>query len=147
MAWLAGLSPLPIVLKGITRAEDAVLAHEHGAAGIIVSNHGGQGLAHAVPVAEALPAIVDATQGNVEVLVDGGIRSGLDVLRALALGARAVLVARPILWGLTVAGPQGVEGVVTSLRDEFDTSMALTGCTAIEDIDDAVFLPRRNPQP
>lgn len=142
LAWLAGLSSLPILLKGIVRPEDAILARDHGASGVIVSNHGGQGLVDCLPAAEALPAVVEAVRGEIDVLVDGGIRHGSDILRALALGAQAVLVARPALWGLTVGGAEGVHQVLAALQNELEKVMALTGAACIADIDSSVLALR-----
>jgi isopentenyl diphosphate isomerase/L-lactate dehydrogenase-like FMN-dependent dehydrogenase len=125
---LVAESPLPILVKGILTAEDALLAVEHGAGGVIVSNHGGRQLDCAVTTAEALPEIVDAIGGRVPVLVDGGIRRGTDVAVALALGADAVLVGRPPLWGLAAGGASGAEGVLELLRSELERALALCGC-------------------
>lgn len=141
LEWLRGLSDLPLILKGIIRPEDAVLAREHGAAAVVVSNHAGQALRNSMPVAHALPAIVDALQGGVEVLADSGIRTGSDVLRALALGADAVLIGRPTLWGLTVGGAEGVERVLGILRDELAECMAITGAARTSDIDRSILAP------
>jgi len=137
--WLRGLSDLPLILKGVIRAEDALLARDHGAAAVIVSNHGGQGLRSSQPVAHALPAIVDAVGTELEVYADSGIRSGADVLRALALGARSVLVGRPTLWGLATGGAGGVEQVLRILRAELAEVMAITGAARIEQIDGSVL--------
>jgi isopentenyl diphosphate isomerase/L-lactate dehydrogenase-like FMN-dependent dehydrogenase len=133
--WLRGLTRLPIVVKGILTAEDARLAVEHGAAGIIVSNHGGRQLDGAISTCEALPEVAEAAVGRAEVFVDGGIRRGSDVLKALALGARAALIGRPYLWGLAVGGEQGVRAVLEILRGELDLSMALAGRPTIDEID------------
>jgi isopentenyl diphosphate isomerase/L-lactate dehydrogenase-like FMN-dependent dehydrogenase len=141
LEWLRGLSDLPLILKGIIRPEDAVLARDHGAAAVIVSNHAGQGLRYSMPVAHALPAIVDAVGGDLEVLADSGIRTGWDVLRALALGARAVLIGRPTLWGLAVGGAEGVERVIRILRDELAEAMTITGAARVSDVDAAVLAP------
>ena len=141
LEWLRGLSDLPLILKGIIRPEDAVLAREHGAAAVIVSNHAGQGLRYSMPVAHALPAVVDAVEGDLEVFADSGIRSGADVLRALALGARAVLIGRPTLWGLAVGGADGVERVIGILRDELAEVMAITGAARLSDVDSSVLAP------
>jgi len=141
LEWLQGLSSLPLILKGIIRVDDAVLAREHGAAAVIVSNHAGQGLRYSMPVAYALPAIVDAVRDDLEVYADSGIRSGWDVLRALALGAKAVLIGRPTLWGLTVGGADGVERVIRILRDELAEAMAFTGAARTTDIDQSVLAP------
>ncbi|MGA7936665.1 MAG: alpha-hydroxy acid oxidase [Kovacikia sp.] len=138
LEWLQSLSPLPLVLKGILRGDDAVRAVEYGAQGIIVSNHGGRQLDGAISSIEALPEIVAAVNGRAEVLVDGGIRRGTDVLKALALGANAVLVGRPILWGLAVAGSAGVQHVLEILQNEFDLAMALSGCASLQDIDSSL---------
>jgi len=135
IAWLRSLTSLPIVLKGILTAEDATLAVEHGVAGIIVSNHGGRQLDSTVGTLEALPDIVAAVQGRVEVFMDGGIRRGTDVLKALALGAKAVLIGRSILWGLALGGSDGVQRVLEHLRGELELAMALTGRTAIAQVD------------
>jgi 4-hydroxymandelate oxidase len=135
LEWLQSLSPLPLVVKGILRSDDAVRAIEHGAKGIIVSNHGGRQLDGAIAAIDALPEIVQAVESRAEILVDGGIRRGTDVLKALALGAKAVLVGRPILWGLTVAGSAGVQHVLEILQSEFDVAMALSGCARLQDID------------
>ncbi len=132
--WLRSLSPLPLVIKGILRDDDALRAVEHGANGIIVSNHGGRQLDGAIATINALGEIVTAVGGQAEVLMDGGIRRGTDILKALALGAKAVLVGRPILWGLAVAGSQGVQHIIELLRDELDLAMALTGCATLQDI-------------
>lgn len=132
--WLRGLSRLPIVVKGILTAEDARLAVQHSAAGIVVSNHGGRQLDGATATCDSLPEVVDAVAGQAEVFVDGGIRRGTDVLKALALGARAVLIGRPYLWGLAVDGEAGVRGVLELLRREFGVSMALAGCPKISAI-------------
>ena len=123
-------APLPVLVKGIHCGEDARLACDHGAAGIIVSNHGGRQLDNVAPTAEVLREVVEAVGGRVEVLVDGGIRRGSDVAAALALGAAAVLVGRPPLWGLTVAGQAGAEHVLELLRRELEIALALLGVTA-----------------
>jgi len=137
--WLRSLSPLPLVIKGILRGDDAVRAVEHGANGIIVSNHGGRQLDGAIATIDALGEIVTAVRNQAEVFMDGGIRRGTDILKALALGAKAVLVGRPILWGLSVAGSQGVQHIIELLRDELDLAMALTGCATLQDIDSSLI--------
>jgi isopentenyl diphosphate isomerase/L-lactate dehydrogenase-like FMN-dependent dehydrogenase len=128
VAELAAESRLPILVKGILTAEDAQLAVEHGAGGVIVSNHGGRQLDCALATADALPEVVDAVGGRVPVLVDGGIRRGTDVAVALALGADAVLVGRPPLWGLAAGGAAGAERVLELLRAELERTLALCGC-------------------
>ncbi|MBU7581752.1 MAG: alpha-hydroxy-acid oxidizing protein [Nostoc sp. TH1S01] len=135
LEWLQSLSPLPLVLKGILRSDDAVRAVEHGAKAIVVSNHGGRQLDGAIASLDALAEIVAAVDGQIEVLVDGGIRRGTDILKALALGAKAVLIGRPALWGLAVAGQIGVSQIISLLEDELSVAMALSGCTSIKDID------------
>ncbi|MFD0819653.1 alpha-hydroxy acid oxidase, partial [Micromonospora zhanjiangensis] len=129
--WLRGITSLPIVLKGILHPADAVRAAERGVDAIIVSNHGGRQLDAAVTGIDALPAVVDAVGDRLPVLVDGGIRRGTDVLTALALGASAVAVGRPVLWGLAVAGADGVRQVLELLRDELDRAMALCGADRV----------------
>lgn len=135
LGWLAQLSSLPLLLKGIIRPEDALLAHQHGVAGLSFLTTG----VKASPMPCRRPLIVDVTQGRLEVFVDGGIRCGADVLRALTLGAQAVLVAGPTLWGLTVGGADGVQRVLTALRDELETVMAITGASRISEIDRSVL--------
>src|SRR5207247_2027514 len=127
LEWIAGHGA-PIVLKGVLTAEDARLAVEHGAAAVVVSNHGGRQLDGVSASIDALPEIVEAIGGRAEVLLDGGVRRGIDVLRALALGARATLVGRAAIWGLAVAGEQGVTDVLGLLRDEVELGLALLGC-------------------
>jgi isopentenyl diphosphate isomerase/L-lactate dehydrogenase-like FMN-dependent dehydrogenase len=134
LAWLRSLTSLPIVLKGIQTAEDASLAVEHGMNAIMVSNHGGRQLDGVPATLEVLPEIVDAVRGRCEVYLDGGIRRGTDVFKALALGARAVGVGRPILWGLAVNGANGVADVLTMLRAELEQTMALVGCPALSNL-------------
>ena len=130
LGWLRGLSPLPLVLKGVLRPDDARHAADEGAAAVVVSNHGGRQLDGAVASLDALPAVVAAAGDRLEVLMDGGIRRGTDVLIALALGARAVLLGRPVLWGLAVDGEAGAARVLALLRDEVDLALALAGCTS-----------------
>jgi 4-hydroxymandelate oxidase len=126
--WLRSVTRLPVLLKGILTAEDARLALDHGAQGIIVSNHGGRQLDGAIATMDALPGIVDAVAHAVPVLVDGGVRRGGDVLKALAVGAAAVLIGRAYLWGLAADGQRGVARVLALLRDELELVMALSGC-------------------
>jgi isopentenyl diphosphate isomerase/L-lactate dehydrogenase-like FMN-dependent dehydrogenase len=136
--WLHAESGLPLLVKGILTAEDAHLAVEHGVSGIIVSNHGGRQLDGAVTSIEALPEVVDAVAGRCEVYLDGGIRRGTDILKALALGARAVLVGRPILWGLAVDGAAGVQQILSILHTELERAMKLAGCPTIARINRAL---------
>jgi isopentenyl diphosphate isomerase/L-lactate dehydrogenase-like FMN-dependent dehydrogenase len=136
---------LPVLVKGILTAEDARLAVEHGAAGVIVSNHGGRQLDGVPATLDVLPEVVDAVGGRVEVLIDGGIRRGTDVLVALALGARAVLVGRPALWGLAVGGEQGARRVLEILRGELELALALCGCPAPAAVAREHVAPRPDP--
>jgi isopentenyl diphosphate isomerase/L-lactate dehydrogenase-like FMN-dependent dehydrogenase len=128
-------STLPVIVKGILTADDARLAVEHGAAGVIVSNHGGRQLDTTLAGADALPAIADAVGGAIDVLVDGGVRRGTDVVKALALGARAVLIGRPVLWGLAVDGAAGVQQVIELLLTEFRAALTLAGAPRAADVD------------
>ena len=133
--WLRDISGLPVVVKGVLRGDDADLAVQAGAAGVIVSNHGGRQLDTVVPTAVALPEVVAAVGANVPVLVDGGLRNGTDIVKALAMGASAVLVGRPLLWALVVDGPAGVTGLLEQLREEIARSMALAGVATIGQLD------------
>jgi len=134
IAWLQAQTRLPILLKGVLHPEDAREAVRMGAAGVIVSNHGGRTLDTAAPTAKVLPRIAEAVAGAVPVLVDGGIRRGTDVLKAVALGASAVLVGRPVVFALANAGAVGVAHVLRLLRDELEIAMALCGCATLADI-------------
>ena len=134
LEWIASEGRLPVVLKGVVTAEDAELAVEHGAAAIVVSNHGGRQLDGAPATLDALPEVVDAVAGRVEVYLDGGIRRGTDVAKAIALGARAVLVGRAPVFGLAVAGADGVRHVLELLRDELALALSLLGCTSPEQL-------------
>ncbi|HEX6484621.1 MAG TPA: alpha-hydroxy acid oxidase [Ktedonobacteraceae bacterium] len=136
--WLRSITSLPILIKGILTAGDATLSLEHGTSGIIVSNHGGRQLDGAVTSIEALPEIVEAVAGRCEVYMDGGIRRGTDIFKALALGARAVLVGRPVLWGLAVDGACGVQQVLEILHSELERAMKLTGCPTLASINRAL---------
>jgi 4-hydroxymandelate oxidase len=132
--WLHSLTSLPIIIKGILTAEDAVKAVEHEVDGIIVSNHGGRQLDSVPASIEALPEVVEAVDGRCEIYLDGGIRRGTDILKALALGARSILVGRPILWGLAADGTEGVSHVLELLRAELELAMALAGCPTLASI-------------
>jgi lactate 2-monooxygenase len=137
--WLRGTTSLPIVLKGILHPDDAREARERGVDGIVVSNHGGRQIDGAIASLDALPPIVDAVGGEMSVLLDSGIRSGADVFKALALGADAVLIGRPYLWGLALDGHNGVETVLRSLLAELDLTMALSGFTRTAEIETGVL--------
>ncbi|KAI8520589.1 Hydroxyacid oxidase 2 [Branchiostoma belcheri] len=133
--WLSSITNLPIILKGVMTAEDAGIALDHpGVKGILVSNHGGRQLDGVPATIEVLPEIVAAVGGRLEVYLDGGVRTGTDVLKALALGARAVFVGRPAIWGLAYNGEDGVTEVLKILRNELDLAMALSGCRCLAEI-------------
>ena len=134
IGWLAERSGLPVVVKGVLRGDDALACVEAGAVGVVVSNHGGRQLDGVVATADALAEVVAAVGDRVEVYVDGGVRRGTDVLKALALGARAVLVGRPVLWGLTMGGAHGVERVLSGLAGELQLAMALCGAVGVDDL-------------
>jgi isopentenyl diphosphate isomerase/L-lactate dehydrogenase-like FMN-dependent dehydrogenase len=134
LEWIASESGMPLLLKGILTREDATLAIEHGVAAIIVSNHGGRQLDGVAASLDALPEVVEAVAGRCEVYVDGGIRRGTDVLKALALGARATLVGRAVASGLAVGGEAGVLDVLTMLHDELELGLALLGCTSPDEV-------------
>eukprot|EP00184_Porphyridium_aerugineum_P006955 CAMPEP_0184693674 /NCGR_PEP_ID=MMETSP0313-20130426/1843_1 /TAXON_ID=2792 /ORGANISM="Porphyridium aerugineum, Strain SAG 1380-2" /LENGTH=405 /DNA_ID=CAMNT_0027151813 /DNA_START=112 /DNA_END=1329 /DNA_ORIENTATION=+ len=134
VAWLKQNTRLPILAKGIETAEDTLLAMEAGCAGIIVSNHGARQLDGVISTIDALEEVVQATRGRIPVFVDSGVRRGTDIVKALALGASAAMIGRPYLWGLSVAGQQGVEHVIQMLRNEFALAMALCGCVKVSDI-------------
>ncbi len=135
LAWLRSLTPLPLILKGILTPEDALLAVEQGVDGIIVSNHGGRQLDGVTASIEVLPEIAAAVSKRCEFYLDGGIRRGTDILKALALGARAVLIGRPALWGLAAKGAEGVYRVLEMLRAELELAMALAGCPTLDRVD------------
>jgi isopentenyl diphosphate isomerase/L-lactate dehydrogenase-like FMN-dependent dehydrogenase len=139
--WLCHSTRLPVVIKGACRADDARRAGEHGAKAVVVSNHGGRQLDTAPATSEVLPYVVDAAADLCEVYVDGGVRRGSDVLKAIALGARAVLVGRPILWGLCSGGEQGAARVLEILKRELDEAMLLCGCSKLSQIDGSLLRP------
>lgn len=139
--WLCGCTRLPVVVKGVCRGDDAKKCVEHGAKALVVSNHGGRQLDTAPATCEVLPQVAEAVGDGCEIYVDGGIRRGSDVLKAIALGARAVLIGRPILWGLTVAGEQGATHALEILRRELDEAMLLCGCTKLSDIKASLLRP------
>jgi 4-hydroxymandelate oxidase len=135
LAWIRALTPLPLLLKGIIRADDAKRALDEGVDALWISNHGGRQLDTSIATADALPQIVETVAGRVPVIVDGGIRRGTDVLKALALGADAVAIGRPQLWGLAADGENGVRRVLEMFRDETSSAMALAGCPSLSEID------------
>lgn len=137
--WLLSFTRLPVLLKGILSPEDAEMAVQRGFAGIIVSNHGGRVLDSAVPAISALPRVAAQVAGRIPVLMDGGVRRGTDILKALALGAKAVLVGRPYLFALSVAGAVGVSHVLNILRAEFEVAMGLTGCATVDQIESSLL--------
>jgi (S)-2-hydroxy-acid oxidase len=134
LEWIAGEARLPVVLKGVVTAEDAELAIEHGAAAVVVSNHGGRQLDGVPATLDSLPEVADAIAGRVEVYLDGGIRRGADVAKALALGARAVLAGRAPVFGLAAAGEDGVRQVLELLREELTLALCLLGCTSPDEL-------------
>ena len=134
LEWLHETAQLPVIVKGVLTAEDAELAVSHGCAAVIVSNHGGRQLDRALASLEALPEVVETVGDRVEVLMDGGIRRGADVAIALALGARAVCVGRPVVWGLAAKGEEGARHVLELLRAELELTLALLGCASPEDL-------------
>jgi 4-hydroxymandelate oxidase len=138
--WLRSVAPIPLIVKGVLAPDDAVLAIEHGAAAVMVSNHGGRQLDSAPAPITMLRSIVEAVDGRVDVMLDGGVRRGTDVLKAVALGAQAVLIGRPVLWGLTLDGYDGVRAVLRHIREEVDLAMALSGCARIADITSDLIL-------
>eukprot|EP00899_Mesostigma_viride_P013122 jgi/Mesvir1/21810/Mv04199-RA.2 len=134
ITWLKSITSLPILVKGVLTAEDAKLSIQYGAAGIIVSNHGARQLDYVPATIDALEEVVGAVQGRIPVLLDGGVRRGTDVLKALALGAKAVFVGRPVVFGLAAAGEDGVRNVLQILRDEFELAMMLSGLPSLKDV-------------
>ncbi len=138
IGWLRDVSGLPVLVKGVLRGDDALMAVDAGAAGVVVSNHGGRQLDTAISGAEALPEVVAAIRSSsnpgAEIYVDGGIRGGSDVLKALAMGARAVLIGRPMIWGLATGGADGVHAVLTELAAELANAMALCGATSVDEL-------------
>jgi 4-hydroxymandelate oxidase len=145
VAWFAARAGVPVVVKGVLRGDDAAACVASGAAGVVVSNHGGRQLDGAVASADALAEVVDAVAGRAEVYVDGGLRRGRHVLGALALGARAVLIGRPVIWGLASAGARGVRDVLEALRSELERAMALCGVRRIDEIGRDLVAPGGGP--
>ncbi|MXZ92874.1 MAG: alpha-hydroxy-acid oxidizing protein [Chloroflexi bacterium] len=132
--WFASNVKLPVVVKGIMAGEDGRLSAENGAQAVIVSNHGGRYLDTTPATIEVLPEVVESVDGKAEVYLDGGIRRGTDIFKALAMGARSVLIGRPLFWGLAVDGEQGLQAVLEMLRDELDATMGMCGCATIDDV-------------
>jgi len=142
--WLRSITSLPIILKGIMNPKDIRIAIEHNVDAVVVSNHGGRQLDTTLSSVDALKLLRDTIDGNMEIILDGGIRKGIDILKALALGAKAVMVGRPILWGLSTNGEEGVKRVLNILKSELDIAMALCGYTSINQISEEVlFFPSR----
>ncbi|PIA13649.1 hydroxyacid oxidase 1-like protein [Coemansia reversa NRRL 1564] len=142
ISWLKSITSMPIIVKGILTAEDTRLAIEHGCAGVIVSNHGGRQLDGALATIDALPQVVEAAENKIEVYLDGGVRRGSDIFKALALGARAVFVARPVLWGLAYKGEHGAHLALDLLQKELELTMTLSGTTKVSEIDESyVYKP------
>ena len=139
LEWLRSVAGVPVIVKGVLSAEDGRRAVERGADGVIVSNHGGRNLDTVPATIDALPRVVEAVAGRIPVMLDSGIRRGTDVLMALALGAKAVFIGRPYVYGLAVGGAKGVERVISILRDELERAMALTGRRSIAEIDASVL--------
>lgn len=145
IAWLCDLSGLPVLTKGVLRGDAALRCVEAGAAGVVVSNHGGRQLDDAPPTAEALTEVVEAVGGRAPVLVDGGVRRAPDVVKAIALGASAVLVGRPVLWALGAGGPQGVARLFAWFSAELRRTMALCGAPGVASIDRSLVRRRNSP--
>jgi len=135
LAFLRALTKLPILLKGIMHPDDATRALEHGVDGIVVSNHGGRQVDGAIATIDALPGVVEAVDARVPVLLDSGVRGGADMFKAIALGATAVLIGRPYVYGLAVGGEAGVREVIWNLIADFDLTMGLAGCRSVPEID------------
>jgi 4-hydroxymandelate oxidase len=140
--WLAGLSSMPVLVKGLVRGDDAVRAVEHGAAGVVVSNHGGRQLDGSIATLDALGEVAEAVGDRTLVLVDGGVRRGTDVLKALCRGARAVLLGRPVLWGLACAGESGALQVLEHVRAELERAMALCGVARLDELTEDLLAAR-----
>jgi 4-hydroxymandelate oxidase len=139
--WIRDRAPLPVLVKGVLTAEDARLAVEHGADGIVVSNHGGRQLDGVAAGITVLPEVVEAIEGRIPVLVDGGVRRGTDIFKAIALGASAAMTARPVCWGLSVKGEEGVVDVLGIFRAEFENAMSLAGVRTVTEIERAFVAP------
>lgn len=138
--WVASATKLPMGIKGILASEDAALAVEHGARLVVVSNHGGRQLDHSIATLDALPTVMEVVDSRCQVVLDGGIRRGTDVLKALALGATAVMIGRPYVWGLATAGREGAARVLGMLREELRLDMLLAGCASPADVDRSLLV-------
>lgn len=134
VAWLKSITKLPVLIKGIACKEDALLAVDQGVEGIVVSNHGGRQLDTCRATIDVLPEVTEAVKGKAEIFMDGGIRRGTDIFKAVALGAKAVLIGRPVIWGLAADGENGVKSVLEILKREFHLAMALCGCDSVSKI-------------
>jgi 4-hydroxymandelate oxidase len=143
VAWIRSFAKTPVLLKGVLAPDDARRAASEGLAGVLVSNHGGRNLDTTPATIDALPAVAEAVQGRKPILLDGGVRRGTDIVKALALGARAVLIGRPYLWGLAVDGAAGVQRVIEILRDELEAAMALCGAPSLDRINRPLVWPER----
>ncbi|PYM92216.1 MAG: alpha-hydroxy-acid oxidizing enzyme [Candidatus Rokuibacteriota bacterium] len=143
VAWIRSFAKTPVLLKGILDPDDARRAASEGLAGVVVSNHGGRNLDTTPATIDALPPIIEAAQGRLTILLDGGIRRGTDVVKAIALGAHAVLIGRPYVWGLAVDGAAGVQRVIDILRDELEAAMALCGAPSLDRINRQLVWPER----
>jgi lactate 2-monooxygenase len=140
LPFLREQTKLPIVLKGILHPDDARMAVDHGINGIIVSNHGGRQVDGAISTIEALPDIVAAVNGNIPVLMDSGVRGGADMFKAIALGANAVCIGRPFVYGLALAGQQGVVEVISNFKADFELTMGLAGCRSVGEISNEMLV-------
>jgi 4-hydroxymandelate oxidase len=140
LQWIKAATELPVVAKGIMTGEDVELCAEAGADGVIVSNHGGRHLDNTLATIEVLAEAVATAKGKMEVLLDGGVRRGADVVKAIALGAKAVFIGRPLFWGLAVDGEQGVIRVLNILREEIEITMAKCGRPTIASIDSTTIV-------
>jgi 4-hydroxymandelate oxidase len=141
IGWLRSITDLPVLVKGVLRGDDALLALEHGAAGVVVSNHGGRQLDTSPATIDVVQEVADAIDGRAVVLLDGGVRRGTDIIKALAFGADAVLIGRPMMWALAYNGEEGVSLALEMILNEFSDAMALCGCNTVEDITPNLILP------
>ena len=141
-AWIRDQWKGPLFIKGVLDPEDAAQAVALGADGVVVSNHGGRQLDYAISSIAALPAVVEAVGGRAEVILDSGVRRGADVIKALALGAKAVLIGRPHIYGLAVEGQRGVEGILEIFRSEIDRTLTLMGVGSVQELDRSWLIPR-----